>query len=109
MYKQGEIVIIKFPFTDGSEFKRRPALIISNQLANKTGDYILVQITSKFIDDNLSIKINKNDCLKELPLQSYLRAHKIFTVNSSLIISKLTNINSEFKNKVVKKIAQLIQ
>ena len=46
---------------------------------------------------------NINDCLKELPLQSYIRAHKIFTINSSLIISKLTNINSEFKNKVVEK------
>ena len=109
MYNQGEIVIIKFPFTDGSEFKRRPALIILNELANKTGDYMLVQITSKFIDDNLSIKINKSDCFVELPLQSYIRAHKIFTVNNSLIISKLTNISSEFKNTVVEKITQLIK
>ena len=70
---------------------------------------MLVQITSKFIDDNLSIKINKSDCLTELPLQSYIRTHKIFTVNNSLIISKLTNINSEFKSRVVEKIAQLIK
>ena len=58
MYKQGEIVIVKFPFTYGSDFKRRPALIVSNDLVNKTGDYLLLQITSKFSNDSLTMMIN---------------------------------------------------
>lgn len=109
MYKQGEIVIVKFPFTDGSEFKRRPALIVSNDLVNKTGDYLLVQITSKFTNDSLTMIINDSDCLKKLPLQSYIKTHKIFTIHNSLIISKLTSVNSEFRNKIVDKIIQLIK
>ena len=40
MYKQGDIVVVKFPFTDGSQFKKRPALVISNDIVNKTGDYL---------------------------------------------------------------------
>ncbi|MEY3418047.1 MAG: hypothetical protein RL060_2159 [Bacteroidota bacterium] len=56
MYKQGDIVVVSFPFTDGSTFKKRPALIISNSTINKTGDYLLVQITSKINTDTLSIK-----------------------------------------------------
>ncbi len=109
MYKQGEIVIVKFSFTDGSEFKRRPALIVSNDLVNKTGDYLLVQITSKFANDSLTMMINDSDCLKKLPLQSYIRTHKIFTIHNSLIISKLTSVNADFKNKIVDKIIQLIK
>ncbi len=109
MYKQGEIVIVKFPFTDGSEFKRRPALIVSKDLVNKTGDYLLVQITSKFTNDSLTMIINDSDCLKKLPLQSYIRIHKIFTIHNSLIISKLTPVNTEFRNKIVDKIIQIIK
>ena len=40
MYKQGEIVVVKFPFTDGSQFKKRPALVISNDIVNETGHYL---------------------------------------------------------------------
>lgn len=39
MFKQGDIVVVKFPFTDGAEFKKRPALVISNARVNKTKDY----------------------------------------------------------------------
>lgn len=109
MYKQGEIVIVKFPFTDGSEFKRRPALIISDELVNKTGDYLLVQITSKFNNDSLSIIINDTDCQKKLPLQSYIRIHKIFTIHNSLIISKMTAVKSDFKNKIITKIIEILK
>ena len=44
-YKQGDIVSVNFPFTDISQTKRRPALVISNDLVNQTGDYLLAQIT----------------------------------------------------------------
>lgn len=80
MYKQGDIIVVKFPFTDGSEFKKRPTLIISNKKLEETNDFLLVQITSKINTDGLSIPIDNNDCLKPLPLKSYLRIHKIFTI-----------------------------
>jgi mRNA interferase MazF len=38
-YKKGDIVIIGFPFSELSSTKKRPALIISNDTVNKTGDY----------------------------------------------------------------------
>jgi len=77
MYKQGDIVIVKFPFTDGSEFKKRPALVISNSKIEASEDFLLVQITSKLSNDGLSITIRKEDCLNDLPLKSYIRPHKI--------------------------------
>ena len=46
-YSQGEIVVINFPFTDISGTKKRPALILSNDTINQTGDYLLAMITSQ--------------------------------------------------------------
>lgn len=109
MYKQADIVVVKFPFTDGSEFKKRPALIISNEAVNKTGDYLMVQITSKINNDGLSIDIDDTDCLQPLPLTSYLRTHKIFTIHKSLILSKITVVKPIFLKTVIGKICKLMK
>lgn len=109
MYKQGDIVVVKFPFTDGSEFKKRPALVISNDLVNITGDLLIVQITSKRHEDKLTIAINTDDCLIDLPLKSYIRIHKIFKVNRSLILSKITVLNSKPFGKISENITKLIE
>jgi len=39
----GDIVLLKFPFTDGISFKKRPALIINDY---DDGDIIVCRITS---------------------------------------------------------------
>lgn len=109
MYKQADIVVVKFPFTGGSEFKKRPALIISNEAVNKTGDYLIAQITSKLNNDDLSIDIEDADCLQPLPLKSYIRAHKIFTVHKSLIPSKITEATPDFLKVVTDKICSLME
>lgn len=108
MYKQADIVVVKFPFTDGSEFKKRPALVVSNASVNHTGDYLMVQITSKLNNDGLSIPIEDTDCLQALPLKSYLRTHKIFTVHKSLILSKITSVKPDFLKLVTGKICAIM-
>ncbi|WP_016776133.1 type II toxin-antitoxin system PemK/MazF family toxin [Anaerophaga thermohalophila] len=110
-YKKGDIVIIGFPFSDLSRTKKRPALIISNDSVNNTGDYLMVQVTSKIRNDSLSLLINKSDFVngKELPLQSCIRLHKIFLLNESLIISKNTAVDTGFLNSVIDKITGLLK
>ena len=61
MLQKGDIVIIKFPFADATEYKKRPALVISNNEVNKTGDYLMVQITSKDKKDALSLPVKTTD------------------------------------------------
>jgi len=109
MYKQGDIVIVKFPFTDGSQFKKRPALVISNNKIEASEDFLLVQITSKLSNDGLSITIRKEDWLKDLPLKSYIPPHKIFTIHKSLILSKISEVNKSFITTVADKIFELIE
>ncbi|HDR50129.1 MAG TPA: type II toxin-antitoxin system PemK/MazF family toxin [Mariniphaga anaerophila] len=110
-YKKGDIVIIAFPFTDLSNTRKRPALIISNDKVNNTGDYLMVQITSKMRNDSLSFPLSKPNFVnsKELPLQSCIRLHKIFLLNESLIISRNTAVNERFLDLVIEKITELIK
>ncbi len=109
MYSQGDIVVVRFPFTDGSEFKKRPALILSNAKVNKTGDYLLVQITSKTHHDDLSMIIDNRDCSNPLPLKSSIRAHKIFTAHESLLLSKISKVTPFFLKQVSVKINTLME
>ncbi len=51
-YRQGDIVLVSFPFTDLTSSKRRPALIISPDSFNAAGeDLVLAAITSHITDD----------------------------------------------------------
>lgn len=111
MLHKGDIVIVKFPFTDAPEYKKRPALVISNDHINKTGDYLMVQITSKDKKDALSLPVKTTDYKdnKELPLKSFIRLHKIFLLNESLILSKATSLKPGFLEKVIEKIIGLIK
>ena len=110
-YTKGDIVIIRFPFTDLSSSKKRPALVISNDIVNQTGDYLMVQITSKEKTDTLSLPITKTDFTgnKALPLDSFIRLHKIFLLNESLVVSKATSVKKEFLDKVTGEVVNLIE
>lgn len=110
-FQKGDIVIIDFPFSDLSKTKKRPALIISNDRVNKSGDHLMVQITSKIRNDKLSLPINKGVFVneKELPIKSCIRLHKIFLLNEDLIIYKHTAVNTVFLDSVIGKITELIR
>ncbi|WP_372948495.1 type II toxin-antitoxin system PemK/MazF family toxin [Mariniphaga sp.] len=109
MFEQGDIVAVSFPFTNASQFKKRPALVISNNRVNQTGDYLLIQITSKVKNDGLSVNIEDEDYLTSvLPLKSYVRIHKIFLLNESLIIRKVSKISLKFKEILTQRIIDLI-
>jgi mRNA interferase MazF len=108
-FQQGDIVVVNFPFTDVSQTKRRPALVISNDLVNQTGDYLLVQITSQVKTDGLSLPIPTSDyTLKSLPLTSFVRIHKVFLLNESLIVRKETSVTASFLQRLVKALNTLL-
>ncbi|MEP6700189.1 MAG: type II toxin-antitoxin system PemK/MazF family toxin, partial [Bacteroidota bacterium] len=99
------MVWVKFPFSDSSTTKLRPALIISNNFINHTCDYLLMQITSRLRQDNLSQILNESDYAgSPLLKQSELRLHKIFILNESLIAGGITNVSSTFMKIVTNRV-----
>ncbi len=59
-YKQGEIILVPFPFTDLSGIKQRPVLVLSNGGYNTlSSDIITCGITSNLNDRSYGILINE--------------------------------------------------
>ncbi len=99
IYHKGDIVWIDFPFTDGTGSKISPALVISNQKVNQTGDYLLMQITSRIWNDGLSFTLlDKHYKLSLLEISSHVRIHKIFSLNQALILGRKTALKGDCIN-----------
>lgn len=82
----GSVVLVPFPFSDLSNSKKRPAVVVASA---GRGDWILCQITSSPYSDPNSIPLDSNDFVHGgLQIRSYARPAKLFTANESLIISE---------------------
>ena len=108
-FSKGDIVIIPVPFTDNKGYKLRPAVVISNDTIHQTGDVVIVQITSKLKQDNLSIKLTNEDITEVLPVQSYIRVHKIFVLEQSLIKGKVSSLKNAKYQELIQRINQFIE
>jgi len=108
-FTKGDIVIIPVPFTDNKGYKLRPAIVISNEKVHQTGDIMIVQITSKLKQDNLSISLTNKDVTENLPAKSYIRFHKIFVLEQRLIKGKVSSLNNAKYQELIHKINQIIK
>jgi mRNA interferase MazF len=109
MYQRGDVIAVSFPFTDLKSSKLRPALVISNADQLKgTNDVIIVMITSRFHSDGLNIPISKSDFDFELPKQSYIRCHRIATIDTAIVKGKIGNASANIVNQVAENITGII-
>jgi mRNA interferase MazF len=111
MYKQREIVLVPFPYSDLSSFKRRPVLIISNNYYNNNYPDILVcVITSNLFRDQYSISLSNDDLeIGSLPEESIIKCHKLFTIEQSQILKRYSIISSNKSEEVSKVLIRLIE
>jgi mRNA interferase MazF len=102
--KQRDIVLINFPFSDLSTSKRRPAIIISNSSYNTNNDdVIFCAITSNPINCPGCVPINNSDLEKGyLKYESQIKPTKVFTLNKSLILKFLAQLNMEKSKEVIR-------
>jgi mRNA interferase MazF len=108
IFSKGDIVIIPVPFTDNEVYKFRPAIVISDDDVHRTGDVMIVQITSKLKQDNLSISITNDDVTENLPVKSYIRVHKIFVLEQKLIKGKVSSLRIDKYKELIERIKQII-
>ncbi len=95
MYEQGEIIIVPFPFSDLSNVKQRPVLILSKDADNKTFDDIITcGITSNLKDVKHSVLIGNENLEKgEIPLSSRIKVDKLFTLDKNIVRKRVAKIN----------------
>jgi mRNA interferase MazF len=107
---QGDLILLSYPFSNLEEKKLRPALIISNNLFNKTSsDCIMVPLTSVIKNESHSIIINSRDLEEGKLLKiSRIKADKIFSIEKSLIKMKIGKVNKNTFEKVKKVVYSLV-
>lgn len=106
-FVKGDVVVIPFPFSDLSQAKRRPALV----LAALTGDdLILCQITSRQIKDQYAISLNLSDFDEgSLKQKSNIRPNRIFTADRNIILYKIGHLRASKTNSVIEKVIQILK
>ena len=103
-YKQGEVVLIPFPFTDLTTTKQRPALVLSSDSYNQSHpDVIAAAITSKIpgqlkADEFLISESDLNTA--GLPKPSIIRLGKVVTIDQRLIRRKLGQLSPDAIRKI---------
>ena len=86
-FAAGAVVLVRFPFSDLSQSKLRPAVVLAGA---GRGDWLLCQITSKPYSDSRTIILTDSDFhAGSLQLTSYARPAKLFTAHHSLIASEI--------------------
>jgi len=101
----GEIVLLKFPFTDGEKSKRRPALILAD---TEDEDIIVCRITSKLYNSEFDFEI-KNWEKTGLKLQSVIRLHKIATLEKGLVDQSIGMIDKKLKKLIKQQFGSIIE
>ena len=82
-FTAGHVVIVPFPFSDLSQSKFRPAIVLADC---GRGDYMLCQVTSNAYGDARAVAISNADFNTGGILRpSFARPGKIFTAHRSLI------------------------
>ncbi len=106
LYAVGEIAFLSFPFSDLTNSKLRPAVILADSGKN---DFVLCQITSKAYADARAIEINAADFSKgSLRVTSYARPGKLFTANESLFVKLVGELGETSRKKIVEAISDLL-
>ncbi len=103
----GTVVLVPFPFSDLTETKLRPAVVLAS---TSRDDWILCQITSNPYGDSLAIRLDDNSfSVGSLLRISYARPGKLFTANSSLISTQVGNLDGSVFGEIVEALVRLLQ
>ena len=100
----GTVVVIPFPFSDLSEQKKRPALILGD---SDYRNYITCQITSQKPKDHFIELTNAEISGGELPrTRSYIRYRLLFTASPDLIIKEGGIVSDKIINETLNRVIE---
>ena len=106
-FVKGDIVVIPFPYSDLSNAKRRPALVLAESSYN---DLILCQITSQDVKDSHAIPLSDAEFSEgKLNKPSNIRPNKLFTADSNIILYKLGSLHRQKINDVIDRVVAIFK
>ncbi len=109
-FKQGDVLIVPFPFSDLGGLRQRPVLVLSNNNYNDScKDIITCGITSNLKNAQCSVLLDNDNLLEgEIPIKSRIKVDKLFTLEKSIIKKKIARLDKECMEKVRKEFVGLV-
>ncbi len=102
----GDILLLRFPFSDQGSFKKRPALML---LDAGDDDVLVARVTSRRHASTYDIEIT-DWSRAGLLLPSVVRLHKMATLEKTLIVKRLGRLNDKdlrlIRNKLTEMFAE---
>ena len=103
----GKVILVPFPFSDLSESKLRPALMLADA---GRGDWVLCQITSKPYGDQHAISITDDSFMSgSLRVASFARPGKLFTGSSGLVLGEVGMLKPAAIHRVLEAIIEMLR
>lgn len=102
----GTVVLVPFPFSDLSQAKLRPAVVLADAGRD---DWILCQLTSKPYGDARAISLTDDSFLRgSLRVASYARPGKLFTANRNLMVADVGVLKPEPLKGIITAVIDLL-
>ncbi len=101
----GAVVLVRFPFSDLSAFKLRPAVV----LARSSGvDWILCQVTSNPYGDPAAMALTAF-AAGGLGRESFARPGKLFTASAAIVERRVGMLTSEAYGELVERVVGVLR
>lgn len=102
----GAVILIRFPFSDLSNTKLRPAVVLASA---GRGDWVLCQITSQPYGDPLAVEITNSDLVSgSFKKNSYARPGKLFTANDAIMLKQIGELTTTKLEEIVQAVVSLL-
>ena len=103
----GAVVLVRFPFSDLSQAKLRPAVVLADA---GRGDWILCQVTSQAYGDDRAVALNGADFARgSLRLTSFARPGKLFTASQDLFAADVALLRPESLVGLIEAVVALLR
>ena len=100
-------MVLSFPFSDLSQTKRRPALILASLQGD---DVILCQITSQAKSAEYSVPLERDDFVSGgLSRNSRIRPNRLFTADAGIIIYSAGRVSEDKLRETIDAVVAILR
>ena len=95
-YKEGDVVLVSYPFGEGAGVRKRPALVISrNNFNQQTEELIVAQITSRISSPNREGDYQIIDWRKASLIKPAIVRLRVATLPTAMVLRRLGSLTEE--------------
>jgi len=103
----GDVVLLRFPFSDLSGAKIRPAVVIAEL---DVDDLIACQITSQRKSDRHAVELKNGDFSNGgLRTASFARPGKLFTAERNIVLRRVGRLKNDVRDRIREAIVEIVR